>query len=545
MTGFTPTSTRWISRCMSRSALWLAVLLPGPVFAQNSNMVLGTLIFESTPIPVDAAPATQDQGRAEPARSATTNNVSVPSPGSNAGPEAFEEAIQVTLEEQGMYSPLLAEQYETLAGLYFNAGRYPEAIASYEDAMHIHKVNKGLFNLDQADLVRKLIRVHTSLGDFEAVDNHRHYLYYLHSKSLPETDPRLVAEKLDWADWNIEAYVKGYRDSYNNPILLSDSVDPARGVRTMNFEVPARPPGVDTSSAVSNNSPSTIPVSINVHQLNSNSVITNAAVTDYNLRSIPYALSNEITINQRLRDAEDIYEEVLEDLERQNSAIQDQMAMHEKLANIAYLLKMEYQKFERVQDQGSIAYNRVNQEFTSDSEMMTNRLYVRTRNALEDIASEFEGNVQVGAQEKAAAYTTLGDLHLSFNRPKRAFAAYEHAYDLLVAAGDSADVAITRLNPAPDTAVPSYGIHPYSRNFFNIPASTQIPYKGYIDVSYDKDAFGQLNAVKVLQESPGTPALVRSALLDHLRQQTFRPKFDGDSGIDQTGINLRYYYFHQ
>lgn len=469
----------------------------------------------------------------------------------DASVDLYLTAISNSIEEDGLYSQILSEQYEALGILYYQQGEFEDAITALEAAIHIQKVNKGLFSLDQSRLVEYLIRTHIARGDFIAVDNHKHYLFYLQEKNLAADDPRLIAAKLDWADWNVEAYVKGYREYYSYPVALSDSVDAARAIRnTVQIDVPVRRAPIDNSGISSPGLPAnetvteTMPIMINVPLLNSNSVVTTAAITDYNLRSVPLALSNEIILNQRLNTAEDIYESILTQMDNSSSeTLQEQVNLHLKIANINYLLKKELDQFETIRDQGSIAYNRVNQEYTNDASMIARRRYVNIKNDFEQLVDDIESSPSSTPTEKAGAYIALGDLHLSFDRPQRAFETYEKAFSILSSNGYSQAEAESFLSPTLAIAVPEFGIHNYSREFFNIARDVDIPYRGHIDVSFNKDRFGTLSAVNIVASTDDTPQQVLSALVNYLRNQRFRPAFSASESIGLQDVRLRYFYY--
>lgn len=547
--------TSTISTLSLPAALLAICLWPLPLSAQGNP--LGTLIFESTLQPTIAPASGEPNGVAaeDTLTTASADNIEADGTSSIDTGAAIRDYLAVisdTIEQGNTYSQGLAEQYEALGILLYQSGDYDAAIAAFEDAIHIQKVNKGLFSLDQARLVERLISTHVARGDFIAVDNHKHYLYYLQEKNLTDTDPRLVAARLDWADWNVEAYIKGYRESFSYPVNLSDSVRTAQGYQNrVQVDVPVRRNVPVDGSLSTPNAPTTetvtdtVPVTISVPFLNSNSVVTNAAVTDYNLRSIPFALSNDMVVNQRLHEAESLYETILEQADtEQGLPLADQETLHLKLANINYLLKKELEKYETVNDRGSIAYNRVNNEYTSDASMMADRRYLHTKNAYTDLVEEIEQSKDSTVEDKAGAYISLGDMHLSFDRPKRAFDAYQKANEILVSAGFTSARSQAMLSPVPDLAVPAYGTHNFSREFFGIAPETDIPWRGHIDVEFSKNRFGTASGVKVLASSAETPAQVQSALANYLRNQRFRPALVNGEAVEQNNIRLRYYYYY-
>ena len=92
--------------------------------------------------------------------------------------------------------------------------------------------------------------------------------------------------------------------------------------------------------------------------------------------------------------------------------------------------------------------------------------------------------------------------------------------------------------------MPGFGIHSFSRAFFGIAPDVAIPYKGHVDMAFDKDRLGQVSDIRILDSSPETPQQVRTALVDYLRNQRFRPAFAQGDSIDHDDIQLRYYYYY-
>ena len=532
-----------------------AVLLTGiaassSILAQDSGDLLGTLIIESI------APSSDAKGMsgliAEPGQSSDTLPINTDDDNSEMSGQAvalYQGAIEQSIEEGELYSQELAQQYEALGISLFRDQAYEEAIAAFEDAIHIHKINKGLFNLDQTRMIEHLIDVYTQLGDFPSVDNFKHYLYYIQVKNLEESDPRLTLAMQEWADWNIEAYTKGYRNTYISPMSFQESASVANRMNNNSVRIPFRIEltEVQTGGQQSGDTNPTAQgtITANLPLLNSNAVATNMAVTDYNIRSIPIALTQDLVVNQRLYDAEHIYRDLL-DQARENSPLDliEHQRLQQKIANVNFLLKQELKLYETIDDQGSIAYNRVNQEYTSDATLMAERRYVQTKNEYETLVDEIENSTGTSATEKAQAYISLGDMHLSFDRPRRAFTAYRKAFEILTDNGINSTEAASMISPKPDIAVPEYGIHRYSRNFFNIADNVDIPFKGHIDVSYSKDRFGKASAINIVDSSEGTPSAISSALVEYLRDQTFRPDISNGETVRTENIDLRYYYYY-
>jgi tetratricopeptide (TPR) repeat protein len=526
----------------------LFFLLSSIAFAQDSANPLGRLIFEASVPGTNSGAATEGtfQDNVSSAQSDTLPDNLQTQDFNSRSVEEYQDAISKSVDDGDLYSQTLSEQYEALGIMLYRSGNYEAAIEAFDDAIHIHKVNKGLFNLDQARIVGHLIDLYTELGDFPSLDNNKHYLYYIQNRSLDDDDPRLLAAMQEWADWNIEAYTKGYRNVYISPLSFQDSINsvgqPNNSVRipfTIEFQ------NTSNNDAGGNTTSTNATITANVPSQNANAVATSAAVIDYNIRSIPIALISDLIVNERLYEAENIYLSLLEEVEQKRpDDLLEQQIYQEKIANVNFLLKKELDVYETNKDPGSIAYNRANQEVTNNATLITERRYIKTKNNFEELVTEIDDSNTTTPEQKANAYIALGDMHLSFDRSRRAFDAYGRAFAILVDGGKSQEEAAKLITPSPDVAVPAYGIHNYSRNYFNISPEVDIPYDGHIDVAFSKDRFGMTSSVVVTSTSEGTPGTVSSALIDFLRNQRFRPEINGSDAINKDDIQLRYFYYY-
>lgn len=117
----------------------------------------------------------------------------------------YERTIERLMSEYGVYDDRLAEQLLGMGLSQQRQGDHPAAIDSFEQALHLDKVNNGLHHLQQAALIELLIESHTVLGDWEQVDGYQQYLYWLHLRAYGESDPRLIAVLERLGRWHLRA----------------------------------------------------------------------------------------------------------------------------------------------------------------------------------------------------------------------------------------------------------------------------------------------------------------------------------------------------
>jgi hypothetical protein len=505
--------------CLASSAVW----------SQNQEE-LQRLIFEPAPLPpaaISANTAAGVQPATVPTTETSTASELLSEPDTlGADITRYEQRINSLITTENAYSQNLREQYSALGLLQQKSGDHDGAILSLENAMHIDRVNEGLFTVTQIPLVESIIASHSALGNFSAVDDYHEYLYYIQLKTWPETDPRLLAAKENWADWNVESYLK-------------QGMAPAGGAG-MNFSTGATR-GTDY---VAIQDPVTgswnyVPRNQMPNVLNPNGMLTNAAMTNLYASSAPFAVSPEMMVDPRLRKARDLYEEISE-LRGDDGTTNAAFRADHKLANISWAVKRQFDLLESATDIGSLNFNRAMQPRTTAS--VVTRGYTRSRDDLEAIAGRLEADSAIPRLEAAQAWIYVGDWHIGFNRTPRAEDAYARAWMLLQEAGiDAAGIAAV-FTPAPIIPVPAFAIHPFSRTLYGLAPDALIEYQGHIDVTLGVDRNGRVRAPRIDAVSEGTGQQLRSQLLDFLRETSVRPAVIDGKLAAQEDLKIRYYY---
>ena len=419
----------------------------------------------------------------------------------------YEASINSMIEGQGTFAQGLAQEYLALGTLYLQAGDREQAVAIFENAMHIQRVNEGLFTLNQIVIVRKLIEANKANRNFAEADKYHEYLYYLMVQNLePESDD-LVAATLEWADWNMDAYRR----------LAFDMED--------DLAIPGNYQSVGASMlrrgelvAFESDTFSEIRFVPRLSLLGSSSNLMNQSYTADQL------------VDPRLRNAEELYDKLLESDESNQDVLR-------KKANIIHLFKT---KIENLLD---------NNAFRTSLSTTTNRL-VRSVSFLrkgysdnrESLATIAETKEQESPEAAAAAWLDLGDWELLFERAQRAKTAYGNARNILLAAGYS-ETEITRfISPEPALPVPQFIDYEDTRKFQSVPEELDIPYIGYIDITFNKRRDGKLRNISFESTSENTGQQVRRRLRTLLETVTVRPLFVAGEFQEQANITARYYY---
>ncbi|MEH6583551.1 MAG: tetratricopeptide repeat protein [Halioglobus sp.] len=107
--------------------------------------------------------------------------------------------------EGGPYADGLAEPLVGLGRYYRDQGNYPAALHSYQRALHVVRVNDGLYSERQIPLVRDLLDTYRLSGEMEALDERYEYFFRLYGSGQPPfTDLRLRAT-VEFLRWQREA----------------------------------------------------------------------------------------------------------------------------------------------------------------------------------------------------------------------------------------------------------------------------------------------------------------------------------------------------
>ncbi|MDT8398731.1 MAG: hypothetical protein RQ899_08960 [Pseudomonadales bacterium] len=439
------------------------------------------------------------------------------------GINRYENAVKTLLENEGPFAAGLPEQLETLGLLQQRKGDHQPAIETFNQALHIMRVNKGLFTLDQIALVNRIIDSQAALDDLAAIDDKKEYLYYLHQRNYGPSDPRMIAALKEWADWNVSAYQYGIDAPLATPFRITNS----DGFSATNDLIPIR-----SSSGTIGYVPT--------NQLyGNNTALTNSFLQSGNLTAAnPYFL-----VDPRLRKAEDLYEE-MEDLLEQSAEPSDPRLLEAKrsLASISYVIRQEMNYSESRMTSNNLFYNRVAQP--QDVNMLLSRGYSKGRKLLEDNLQKLREAPDTAPETIAAALFDLADWHLTFDRPQRAFTYYEQAYQELDASGLEPEARHQPLSQ-PIVQIPVYAKHPYTRATLGLNAGSDIDYDGYIDVELDVDKYGNVKHSKITAVSPGTEFQLRSILLRNFRSARYRPALVEGKPVEQEELKLRYYYAYQ
>ena len=128
-------------------------------------------------------------------------------------------AFQLQMDEfeskDGPYADGLAEPLLGLGRHYARRGDYEQALQLYRRALHIVRLNDGLYSKRQVPVVRELLDTVRLSGDLQALDDRYDYFFRLYGRGqAPYTDIRVRAA-LEYLRWQREALRLGIDNNGN------------------------------------------------------------------------------------------------------------------------------------------------------------------------------------------------------------------------------------------------------------------------------------------------------------------------------------------
>jgi tetratricopeptide (TPR) repeat protein len=86
------------------------------------------------------------------------------------------------------------------------ANDHEGALEQFERAVHISRINHGLFSLQQLPAIMLQVQSHLALNQWDSADGLRQYAFYVQSRAYQDNDPGLIPALADYAQWNMKAF---------------------------------------------------------------------------------------------------------------------------------------------------------------------------------------------------------------------------------------------------------------------------------------------------------------------------------------------------
>lgn len=133
--------------------------------------------------------------------------------------ENYEQVLEELEYSGGAWSVELAEELEVLGSLLYQQGEFEESIEVLERAVHVNRVNYGLYSPQQIPLIQQQIAGHIALDQWREADTLQQYAFYAQNRAFGATDPRMISVYQSLARWNLVLFYRQI-DADPTPRLL-------------------------------------------------------------------------------------------------------------------------------------------------------------------------------------------------------------------------------------------------------------------------------------------------------------------------------------
>lgn len=209
-----------LADCGSRGSLLRCALLALLIASQFGSLARAQEPQEAeNQVATEAEPSLEEQEREEQERARAAEL--------NRQLELRLQAIDEMQGSQGIYAPQLEEAYADLAALYQDVEDFESAIASYNDALQISRINSGLYSEQQLPIIASLIESNRRLRNWQETDDLQEFRYHISTRLYPEDDMRYLTAAENYGAWKLRLLREnlldlGYRSYSRSAEDLSD-----------------------------------------------------------------------------------------------------------------------------------------------------------------------------------------------------------------------------------------------------------------------------------------------------------------------------------
>lgn len=109
----------------------------------------------------------------------------------------------------GVYDSRLVDQLIGLGLTEKSQGEQGKAISAFKRALHIKRVNSGLFSMEQVPILTYLIDSYAAMEDWRSANDKQSLIYSIQQQNYGEGSPRLLAPLNKMVKWHLLAFNKG------------------------------------------------------------------------------------------------------------------------------------------------------------------------------------------------------------------------------------------------------------------------------------------------------------------------------------------------
>jgi tetratricopeptide (TPR) repeat protein len=136
-----------------------------------------------------------------------------------ADADAYAEQLYEQESLSGPYGETLAELLSSLGRYHHERGDFREALELYKRALHVVRVNEGLYSERQLPMVRDLLNLYRESGDLEGLDDRYQYFFRLYGAGHPPYTALRKRASLEYMRWEREAHSLGLDAGKNRRLV--------------------------------------------------------------------------------------------------------------------------------------------------------------------------------------------------------------------------------------------------------------------------------------------------------------------------------------
>ena len=398
--------------------------------------------------------------------------------------------------ENGVYNPAMAETLLSLGMAYKDMDNHNEATETFKRGLQISRINNGLQSLEQLPYLEFLIQENQATGDWEAVNDNIHYLFWLYKRNYGDNDPRLLPV--------IERVTRSQAVIFNSsPDLFTiDNLEQREEMQNLAIEI------IETHYGEND------PRLINAYN--------ELAVTQYYM-AVQTGYLNAYRKYARFLKLNKPFKTI-------TTAVAVPIATP---LGTAYIVRpVEMLDFSQ---SSGVIYNTEVQKKMDLIQQTDVAGYI----ALRKIEKLHDQNAQLSAYSRALALTHEGDWRLLYNSGK-GLKQYRQAQALLDQTADGRQY-IQHLFGQP-RPLPAF-LSETEGSLTTAPATEETqeqPDQDYLEVAYDVTSAGYAVNVHVINRPAGVDDAVIKRVKRHLSNLRFRPRFENADPVRTEGLKVKY-----
>ncbi len=137
-----------------------------------------------------------------------------------------EDAIDRVERSSGRYHGALVKPLTLLGQARHGQGDFPAAIEAFERAIHVNRIDRGLHDSGQVEIVYKEAESWRALGELDRADDRQQYAFEVLRRDLGPSSPELVEGHFRMAQWYMDTFsIFNAREHYEAALKILETTD--------------------------------------------------------------------------------------------------------------------------------------------------------------------------------------------------------------------------------------------------------------------------------------------------------------------------------